>query len=130
MTRMEHLDVAFGGVRRRALVAAPDAAAQSACRSALEGPEWDVAVVDTGVAAVISARETVPAFIIMDLQLRDVPGREAMEWIRSNPELLDVPVVLIAGAAEGDDDVAEIAPAALLRRPVTSQAVRRIAAAF
>lgn len=118
------------GARRRVLVAAPDVVAQAACRRALEGSEWDVAVVDSGVAAVISARETIPSLIILDLQLRDVPGREAMEWIRSNPELLTVPVVLIAGAAESAEDVAEIAPAALLRRPVTCQAVRRIAEAF
>ena len=38
-----------------------------------------------------------PADIVIDLQLRDVPGREALEWLRSNTDLHDVPVFLIAG---------------------------------
>ena len=115
-----------GGFRRRALVVASDLAAQGACRSALEAA-WDVEVVDSGVAAVIAARQSVPAVIFMDLQLRDVPGGEAIGWLRSNPGLGAVPIVVIAGGSEDDAEIAAIHPAALLRKPVSRGAVERVA---
>jgi CheY-like chemotaxis protein len=37
-----------------------------------------VDAVDSGVAAVMAARENKPDLILMDLQLRDVAGREAI----------------------------------------------------
>ena len=111
--------------RRSALVVASDAMSRTACRSALEAGAWSVVVADTGVAAVIEARRDTPAIIILDLQLRDVPGHEALEWLRSNPNLREVPVVLIAGGADDDEVIGRIAPDALLRRPVTRQAVAR-----
>lgn len=125
MTGREAAGAVAGGARRRALVVASDAAARGACRSALEAL-WEVEVVDSGVAAVIAARRNVPALIFMDLQLRDVPGGEAVAWLRSNPELGGVPIVLIAGGAEDDADIAAIHPDALLRRPVSRGAVERV----
>lgn len=115
-----------GGIRRRALVAASDAAARDACRSALVAG-WEVVVVDSGVAAVIAARQDAPAVIFVDLQLRDVPGGEAVAWLRSNPALDTVPIVLIAGGAEDDAEIAAIHPHALLRKPVSRGAVERVA---
>jgi len=114
------------GMRGRALVVATDIAAQGACRSALESG-WDVEVVDSGVAAVIAARRSPPTVIFMDLQLRDVPGGEAVEWLRSNPALGGVPIVLIAGGAEDNAEIAAIHPEALLRKPVSRGAVERVA---
>lgn len=116
-------------VRRRALVAASDTAAQRICRSALE-TAWDVEVVDSGVAAVIAARRSVPAVIFVDLQLRDVPGGEAVGWLRSNPQLGSVPIVLIAGGSEDDREIAALHPHALLRKPVSRGAVERLAGAL
>lgn len=115
------------GGARRALIAATDKVAGGICRSALEACSWEVVVVDSGVAAVIAARQTIPTMIFMDLQLRDVPGREAVGWLRSNPELTDVPIILIAGGAEDDDEIAVIHPSALLRKPVNRREVERLA---
>jgi len=121
-------DIGIGpdGARRSALVVASDAVARSVCRLALEACNWEVEIVDSGVAAVVAARRDAPAIIIIGLQLRDVPGREALGWLRSNPDLDGVPVVVIAGGSEDDDEVGRLAANALLRRPVTQQAVRRV----
>lgn len=126
MVEQGGMNVGTGAGRRRALVVASDLTAQYACRSALE-PGWDVQVVDSGVAAVIAARRAVPGVIFVDLQLRDVPGSEAVGWLRSNPALADVPIVLIAGGAEDDAEIAAIHPNALLRKPVSCGAVERVA---
>lgn len=126
MAYREDMDVGPNGSRRSALVVASDAVSRAMCRSALESCDWQVVTADSGVAAVIEARRKVPAAIFIELQLRDVPGREALGWLRSNPDLSDVPVVLISGGADDDDEISRIAPDALLRRPVTRQAVARI----
>lgn len=122
--------VGFCDGRRSALVVASDAAARTVCRLALEACNWEVEIVDSGVAAVVAARRDAPAIIIIDLQLRDVPGREALGWLRSNPDLDGVPVVVIAGGSEDDDEVSRLSPDATLRRPVTQQAVKRVVAGF
>jgi CheY-like chemotaxis protein len=114
------------GSRRSALVVASDATSGALCRSALEAGDWQVVAADSGVAAVVEARRAVPAVIFIELQLRDVPGREALGWLRSNPDLGGVPVVLIAGGADDDEEIERIAPDGLLRRPLTRQAVARI----
>lgn len=114
------------GFRRRALVVASDLVAQGACRSALEDT-WDVVVADSGVSALIAARQSTPAVIFIDLQLRDVPGGEAVEWLRSNPGLGTVPIILIAGGTEDNAGIAEIHPEALLRKPLSRGAVERVA---
>ena len=117
--------IAAADIRRRALVAASDAGARDACQAAL-GSDWEVVVVDSGVAAVIAARQDAPGMIFVDLQLRDVPGGQAVAWLRSNPELDRVPIVLIAGGVEDDAEIVDIHPTALLRKPVSRGAVERI----
>ncbi len=116
------------GGRPVALVAASDAQAQDTCRAVLEADLWQVVVVDSGVAAVIAARHSAPSVIFVDLQLRDVPGREAVGWLRSNPDLSAVPIVIIAGGAEDESEIAGIDPSALLRKPLSRRAVERVAA--
>jgi len=43
--------------------------------------------VDTDIAAVVAAREELPDLILLDIQLRDVPGHEAIKWLRSTAAL-------------------------------------------
>lgn len=38
-----------------------------------------------------------PSFIVMDLRLRRRPGVEVLEWIKSQPELASVPVMVLSG---------------------------------
>src|SRR5476651_252349 len=64
--------------RRRALVVEAEPTTLRLCRDALESSGFVVDAVDSGIAAVVAAREALPDVIVMDLQLRDVPGREAI----------------------------------------------------
>lgn len=111
----------------QALVVASDRGTQAVCRATLEDMAWEVVVVDSGVAAVVAARSAIPSVVFVDLQLRDVPGRDAIIWLRSNPEMWSVPIVVIAGGAEDDEEIATISPKTLLRKPVSRTAVQRVA---
>jgi CheY-like chemotaxis protein len=81
--------------------------------------------VDSGIAAVVAARESPPDLVLVDVQLRDVPGREAIVWLRSNPALQSTPIIVLATNAE--DDVVPTFPRAYasLPKPVSPAAIRR-----
>lgn len=116
---------ASGTSPRRALVVAADSATHRMCRSALEVSGLVVDGVDSGMAAVISAREARPDLIVMDQELRDVSGREVIGWLRSNPALESTPVIVLTTSADDEGAMAGIGPSALLRKPLSPLAIRR-----
>lgn len=116
---------ANGTARRRALVVAADTATHRLCRLALELSGLVVDSVDSGMAAVMSARETSPDLIVMDQELRDVSGREVIGWLRSNPALRATPVIVLTTGVDGEAGLAGIGPSALLRKPLSPLAIRR-----
>jgi CheY-like chemotaxis protein len=91
---------------RAALLVSADANRRRACREIFEKLGFTVADVDSGVAAVVSARDRAPDVILVDEQLRDVPGDEAIGWLRSNPVLASTPIISSsAGLARNKADV-------------------------
>jgi two-component system, cell cycle response regulator DivK len=110
---------------RRALVAETDPAALRTCSAALAASGFAVDAVDTGIDAVIAARRHRPDVILVDLQLRDVPGREAVDWLRSNPALAATPIILLVTSAAEDAKTNGIHPTAVLRKPLSPIAIRR-----
>jgi DNA-binding response OmpR family regulator len=80
---------------RRALVVGADSATLQRCRDALESSGFAADAVDSGIAAVVAARESPPDLVLVDVQLHDVPGREAIGWLRSNPALQLTPIIIL-----------------------------------
>ena len=85
-----------------------------------------VEIVDSGIGAVIAVRERTPQLILMDLQLRDVPGREAVSWLRSNRNIQATPIVILAGASDEERLLQAPRPGAILRKPLSPEAIRRV----
>ena len=110
---------------RRALVVEAELATMRLCRVALEAAGFVVDLAETGIEAVISARQEHFDLILVDLQLRDVPGREAIEWLRSNPALHATPIIVLTASAGDDADLAAFHPASSLRKPVSLATLRR-----
>jgi len=92
---------------RRALVVEAEPVTLQLCRDTLENSGFVVDAVESGIAAVVSAREGLPDVIVMDVQLRDVPGREAIAWLRSNPALRSTPIIVLTANAEDEASVAK-----------------------
>jgi CheY-like chemotaxis protein len=78
---------------RRALVIESDPDTRTLCVDRLERLGFEVAEVESGVEAVRAARRETPDLILLELELRDVPGPELVRWLRSNPALARVPIV-------------------------------------
>jgi DNA-binding response OmpR family regulator len=109
----------------RALVAIPEQGQGQLCREILEASGFLVEMVDSGVSTLVAALERTPQLIFMDLQLRDVPAREAVGWLRSNLNIQAIPVIILAGATDEIDLLATLAPGVILRKPLSPEAIRR-----
>jgi CheY-like chemotaxis protein len=110
---------------RRALVVETDPVTLRLCRDVLESSGFVVDAVDSGIAAVVAAREELPDLILMDLQLRDVPGGEAIGWLRSNPALRSTPIIVLTANVGDDADLVAALPGASMRKPLSPAAIRR-----
>jgi CheY-like chemotaxis protein len=78
-----------------ALVVAADSSTRNTCRIALRRLGLSVASLDSGVAAIVSAREKSPDVVILDPQLRDSSASEVIGWLRSNPTGQFAPIVVL-----------------------------------
>ena len=108
-----------------ALIVGADPATLRLCRGVLEGSGFEVGAVESGMEAVVAARQRPPVLIFVASQLRDVPGREAVLWLRSNPALRATPVILLATYAEEDKDSGGGGPGVLLRKPFSAADIRK-----
>ena len=86
----------------KALVVEPDTGAALLCRGTLEKDGYEVRCVESGVLALMAAREMTPDLILLATQLRDVPGAEVAGWMKSDPLLRRQPVILLGSDADDD----------------------------
>jgi CheY-like chemotaxis protein len=110
--------------KRRALVVEADPAMLRCCRDILERSGFVVDAATSGIAAVVSARDRQPDLILMNLQLPDVPAREAVGWLRSNPALQSTPIIVLKATAADDADFAAAGPIAFLRKPISTLTIQ------
>ena len=61
---------------------------------ALEYADYQVEVMHDGVAAKKKLEEKVPAIVILDLHIPHIMGTEILEYIRNEPRLADVRVIV------------------------------------
>jgi len=114
-----------GVTRRRALVVEADPGTQKDFRDVLNRCGMAADIVDNGVAAVAMARRKRPDLIIMDLQLRDSPGLEVIQWLRSDPALRSTPVIVLTTNAHDVSRSKSWTVEAVLLKPVSSDAMER-----
>ncbi len=66
---------------------------------------FDVVAVDRGEAALDAARRHRPQLLVLDLMLPDLSGTEVCRRLRSDPELADIPVLMLTARSEEIDRV-------------------------
>lgn len=73
--------------------------------SYLEAKGYRLVVANNGEAAIALAQTHHPSLILMDIQMPGMDGLEAMQHIRNQPELVNIPIIaLTALAMAGDRD--------------------------
>ena len=83
--------------RKRLLVVEDNAAEQLSIRELLGYDDIDIAVADTGEAALAALHEEPFDCVVLDLRLPDMSGFEVLERLRDDASLGDVPVVVFTG---------------------------------
>ena len=83
--------------RKRLLVVEDNAAEQLSITELLGYDDIDIAVVDTGAAALTALSEEPFDCVVLDLRLPDMSGFEVLERLRDDAALTDVPVVVFTG---------------------------------
>jgi CheY-like chemotaxis protein/HAMP domain-containing protein/GAF domain-containing protein len=83
--------------RKRLLVVEDNTAEQLSITELLGYDDIDIAVVDTGAAALAALSEEPFDCVVLDLRLPDMSGFEVLERLRDDAALTDVPVVVFTG---------------------------------
>jgi HAMP domain-containing protein/CheY-like chemotaxis protein/signal transduction histidine kinase len=83
--------------RKRLLVVEDNPAEQLSVRELLGHDDIDMTMVTTGAEALGLAKEQTFDCMVLDLRLPDMSGFEVLEYLRDNPSLMDLPVVVFTG---------------------------------
>ena len=86
----------------RILLVDDDEAFRLVTAIALESEGCVVNVANDAYAALAALNEDHPDVIICDLNMPGLDGRELCHWVRSNPSLADVRLVVLSGLIEPD----------------------------
>lgn len=110
---------------RRALIVNGDPVTARLCRETLEQLGFVIEGANSGVTAVVAAREQMPDLIVMDFQLSDVSAVETIAWLRANPSLKSIPIVVLGIADRARLSARDVTAMTALGKPVTSAAIER-----
>jgi PAS domain S-box-containing protein len=85
------------------LLAEDNEANMNTTSSYLRAKGYSILVAKNGREAVVLARAEHPDLILMDIQMPDIDGIAAMQQIRQDPDLVNVPIVALTGMAMAGD---------------------------
>jgi CheY-like chemotaxis protein len=111
------------GVARVALVVESDDHAADLVRLLLEAEGFSVIRATNAGAALLLAAQQAPSLITLDIQLPGIDGWEFLAQLRKSSTLACIPVVVVAGAADGHMALSGGA-AAVLQKPVSRAQLR------
>jgi two-component system sensor histidine kinase/response regulator len=84
----------------RLLLVDDSAVARATLRSALDAVGYDVVEAEDGGAAVTAAAEHNPDLVLLDMELPVLDGMGVLAALRDNPELRDIPVIVLSGLTD------------------------------
>ena len=98
----------------RILVVEDDPSVRGLLQTLLSAEGYDVATASDGLAGLVKATSQPPALVLLDLMMPDLGGVRVLEEMRDDPELADIPVIVVTGKVDavpgmrsllGDDNV-------------------------
>ncbi len=98
----------------RVLVVEDDPSVRGLLQTLLSAEGYDVVTASDGLAGLVKATATHPSLVLLDLMMPDLGGVRVLEELREDPELSDIPVIVVTGKVDavpgmrallGDDSV-------------------------
>lgn len=96
---------ASGPRTRRILVTEDEADVAMLIRFHLEREGWEVVVAENGLQALAHMREGRPDLLITDVMMPEMNGFELIASLLRDPNLTDLPIIVLTGKAVEDTDV-------------------------
>ena len=96
------------------LVVEDDPSVRGLLQTLLSAEGYDVVTASDGLAGLVKATSSPPALVLLDLMMPDLGGVRVLEEMRDDPELADIPVIVVTGKVDavpgmrtllGDDNV-------------------------
>ena len=96
------------------LVVEDDPSVRGLLQTLLSAEGYDVVTASDGLAGLVKATSSPPALVLLDLMMPDLGGVRVLEEMRDDPELSDIPVIVVTGKVDavpgmrtllGDDNV-------------------------
>ena len=81
----------------RVLVVEDDPSVRGLLQTLLSAEGYDVVTASDGLAGLVKAASTKPALMLLDLMMPDLGGVRVLEELRDDPELADIPVIVVTG---------------------------------
>jgi DNA-binding response OmpR family regulator len=98
----------------KVLVVEDDPSVRGLLQTLLAAEGYDVSTASDGLAGLVKAASAPPALVLLDLMMPDLGGVRVLEEMRDDPDLTDVPVIVVTGKVDavpsmrallGDDNV-------------------------
>jgi two-component system OmpR family response regulator len=82
------------------LVVEDDPSVRGLLQTLLSAEGYDVATASDGLAGLVKATSSPPALVLLDLMMPDLGGVRVLEEMRDDPELSDIPVIVVTGKVD------------------------------
>ncbi len=84
----------------KVLVVEDDPSVRGLLHTLLTGEGYEVATASDGLAGLVKASTSKPDLMLLDLMMPDLGGIRVLEELREDPEMADIPVIVVTGKLE------------------------------
>ena len=92
----------------KVLVVEDDPSVRGLLQTLLSAEGYDVATASDGLAGLVKASAANPALVLLDLMMPDLGGVRVLEEMRDDPELADIPVIVVTGKIDAIPSMREL----------------------
>jgi DNA-binding response OmpR family regulator len=79
------------------LVVEDDPSVRGLLQTLLSAEGYEVVTASDGLAGLVKATSSHPSLVLLDLMMPDLGGVRVLEEMREDPELADIPVIVVTG---------------------------------
>jgi len=90
------------------LVVEDDPSVRGLLQTLLTAEGYDVGTASDGLAGLVKASASHPQLVLLDLMMPDLGGIRVLEEMRADPELRDIPVVVVTGKVDAVPTLREV----------------------
>jgi CheY-like chemotaxis protein len=90
------------------LVVEDDPSVRGLLQTLLTAEGYEVGTASDGLAGLVKASAQHPSLILLDLMMPDLGGIRVLEEMRGDPELRDIPVVVVTGKVDAVPGLREV----------------------